>query len=378
MADEFETVWRAGTRQFADATRLPAAEVIRARGDQRRRRMVALVATLAVMVIVGGAWIAAAGAVATDNAPVSHGTDLSLRLIAPGKAGYAPDVPNPVSLVIRNPGKARMAWVRLDLGQQKYQVERKASVERFDVRAGRWLAVALVHSQDGWQASYPLRISSGVTRQRLFIVPAVPVAHPATYPGPRMPTPKATVEQLRVSITAGGHLLAVREARTTVLAWMVGQLSEPKLSRVARGHSHVLVYTVSNPAAVGYPVRFSLYAEFFCQPPRPRCGGASGLPAGDLIEWLDGSTWRAFRPSAYRMEGVNGELLMTAPLPAGGSHSIRIRLLAGAHVVPVSGQIYFLIQPDLLRFPGPVALYAVHGYDSWQVGTVATWNIHLG
>lgn len=340
MSRELDAVLQAGSEQVASATAPRPAHLVRARGDQRQRRRTAACAMLAVAVVAGVAAAAAAGH-GHRPAPVTR-TRSSLDLIAPSR--YAPGVPNPVSFTIRNPRRARTVMVDVSLSRPHTIVYRKATVERFDQATGNWVAVPVVFRSSGWSASYSLHVRPGDTAQRLLIVPAVPTT---TFISPP--------ETLAVRVLSGIRVLAQQQAPAAKLEPLRADLSSGPDS-ITPGQTGDYKLTVANPAGIGYPVRVVFMAAM--------CGSkCDSLPAGTEIQWLDGTTWRTFDPSAYQSPG-HGQLMETVTMPAGGKLTVRIRFVTSRDTPKSIGTMGFELTPDRAVFPGPARWYPPVGSDS--------------
>ena len=332
MRDDIATALRAGSQEFADTVRPPAAGLVRARGDKRRRRLAAGSAAIAVL-LAGGVVTGYQVIAGRPGGAGSVLTDRGLDLVAPSR--YAEGLPNPVSFTVPGTGSAATVTVSIDLGRPRYVVYRKPVVLRRDAAAGRWVSVpvAFVHGQ--WRSSYPLRVPGWPTAQRLLVVPAEAKAAPPWAAG-----------RLRVRVTADGKLLGAQSGPSAALASMLGSWRPYYVPDVPRGTTRKLTYTVRNPAALGYRLRVSVAASL-CPAVTP-----CRLPPGDAVQWLDGRTWRSIDAAAYRDPMRNGESLGTVSLRPGGTVTVRLRLVAGPRAQPAHGVLILTLTPAAASLPG--------------------------
>jgi hypothetical protein len=223
-------------------------------------------------------------------------------------------------------------------------VSRKATVERFDQATGNWVAVPVVFGPSGWSASYSLHVRPGDTAQRLLIVPAEPTT---TFISPP--------ETLAVRVLSGTRVLAQQQAPASKLEPLFAVLSSgPDL--ITPGQTGEYKLTVVNPAGIGYPVQFVFTAGM--------CGSnCDSLPAGTEIQWLDGTTWQTFGPSAYKEPG-HGQLMETVTMPAGGKLTVTIRFVTSRDTPKSIGAVGFELTPDQAVFPGPARWYPPAESDS--------------
>ena len=334
MPEDFETVLRTGALAVAEATMPVAADLVRARGDRQQRRMVV------------------AGGLPRQHGhppPVVSRTGFSLRLTAP--ASYVPGVPNPIPFIIDDWVGARTVIVELNLGNSRYTDYHKAVAERFDQVTGRWLKLRVTYARSGWIASHPLRVGTGLTKQRLRVTPAVPVAASASFGPP----------SLVVEIRSGGRIVAELRAPSAAPVTLQGQWDgTPYVAPIGPGQTREVAFTVRNPARIAYPVQLYFVAAFCYRP-----HGCRHAPPGDQFQWLDGRTWRPADASAYLINGTSdGELLKTVLMRAGGSFTIRFRIIVGPASPSLVGQLIMTATPGSAALPGASDLYPAIGMSS--------------
>jgi hypothetical protein len=345
MPEDFESMLRTGALAVAEATKPVAVDLVRARGDRRQRRKMVASVVVAIAVIAGGAATAVGGPPAEHRhpSPAISREGFSLRLSAP--ASYAFRVPNPVSFTIDDSAGARTVIVEINLGKTHYAVYRKAVVERFDQATGRWRNLRVTHTRSGWIASYPLRVGTGLTRQRLLVVLAVPFSAPNPF----------VLPPLAVVIRSGGEIVAEQRTSAAEAVELLGAWQGTTYSQIDRGQTREFAFTVHNPASVRYPVQLYFVAAF-CR----KAHGCSQAALGDQFQWLDGRIWQPAAASAYLINGAsdgNGELLKTVLLPAHGSFMIRFRIIVSLTSPSFVGQLIVSATPDSSGLPGSAALY---------------------
>lgn len=342
MRDDLGLVLRTGSEQLADTVRVPAAEQVRARGEQRRQRLAMGSAGLAVLAVSGGlaGYLTVAGPHGRGG-PVSHGGH-GLQLIAPRR--LAMGVPNPVSFVVPGSGSVTTVTVRVDLGHPSYVVYRQPVVLRHDSLTGRWIPVRVALAHGHWRGSYSLRVPAWPTRQLLEVVPAAAVQAPPLGAG-----------RLRIQVLAEGKVLGAQAGPPARLAFTDGNWEPLNFTTVPRGQSRQATYRITNHLGFGYGVRFSIYSPF-CH------SGGSCPPEGDIVQWLDSGTWRSLGPGAYG-PGY-GQYLRTGWLAAHGSVTIRFRLVAGRHAAPVVGFLYMMVSPARSGYLGGPQWYPDGGSES--------------
>jgi hypothetical protein len=368
MHDKLGSALLAGSEQFAETVHPVPVGLVRTRGDRRRQRAVVVSAVLAIVAVTGvlTGYEALAGAMPGHDQPVTR-QGHSLNLVAPRR--YVEGVPNPVSFTIPGTGWPGMATVQVELGKPRYLVYREPVVLRRDPTSGRWVAVPLTPLHGSWLGSYTVRVPAGSTRQRLLVVLAVPKEAPPWGAG-RLRVRVVDVPITRESPGTGtaGQRRFDQQGPHTVLAPLTGawQPSGTVPIAVPRSGSRQLTFTVRNPIATSYRLRFYLYA-FLC--PNSPC---SRRPAGISVQWLDAGTWRTLGAAAWRTPG-NGQLLQTASLAPRGALTLTFRVLVTATGPSATGELIMNMELDRASFPGPAGLYTgVDGRSSLDSGIITT------
>ncbi len=332
------TALREGSERFAEAVRPAAAEQIRARGEQRRRRQVtgtAAFALLAMAGLLGG--YEALGATASSG-PASAG-DRGLALVAP--VSYLIGVPSAVRFMI--PGTGRRGTVRVDvnLGRPRYTVYRKPVVLRKNPATGQWLSVPVIDVHGDWRCAYQVRVPAWTTTQHLLVEVAEPTAAPPWGAG------RVTVREFR-----GGALVGVQSGRAARLRTVALTWRPATGVAVPRGRSRTFGVTVRSPAGMSFRARL-LLSVFLCHDG----AGCAKPPPGTSVQWLDGRTWRTLGASAWRSSG-HGALIGVVRLGPHGQATVRFRVTASHSSVPATGEMDLRVVPDLAGLPGAALLQA--------------------
>lgn len=348
MLDRLEEALRSGADQFAETVRAPSAELVRARGDQRRVRAVVGGATVVAIVL---AVAIAAPLVVTGfgHGGIASPSARSLHLKAP--ATYLAGVPNAVTFTI--PGQRRPAavTVKLSLGKPSYIVDRFSHpvVLRRDPISNRWLGVALTSRNGGWAGGYTVVVPAVGLTQYLAIVPATAGVEPPTGAG-----------RLEVQVLAGRKVIASQRGPATSLVETLASFDGASSNApvfVPRGRSRDFTVTVHNPGGVGYQFMFSIFVLL--------CPGSTcpAQPAGINVQWLHAGRWRDLGHAAWLIPG-DGQVLQTELLGPQATLTYRFRVLVTAPAPSLTGQLELNMDLDRASVSVPSRLYPHYTFSA--------------